>query len=138
MTSEAPAHKLPRLEPETAFFWTAGSEGVLRIQRCSHCGTYQHPPFPLCAQCQSDAVAPEAMSGKGRLASYTVNCEAWVPGLAVPFVFGVVELVEQPQLYVFTNVLAEAADVRIGMPLRVTFERHEDVWLPMFREDEAA
>lgn len=125
--------KLPKLEPETAFYWTAGAEGVLRIQRCAECGTYQHPPFPRCSTCGSEAVAPEAVSGKGRLASYTVNREAWVPGLAVPFVFGVVELAEQAQLYVFTNVMAD--EVRVGMPLTVSFEQHDDVWLPMFRPE---
>jgi hypothetical protein len=25
--------------------------------------------------------------------------------------------------------------VRIGMPVRVTFEQHDDVWLPMFEPD---
>jgi uncharacterized OB-fold protein len=134
--SEAPARKLPKLEPETTFFWTAGADGALRIQRCTDCGTYQHPPFPLCSKCHSAAVAPEAVSGKGRLASYTINHEPWVPGLKVPFVFGVVELAEQAQLYVFTNVLAEAGAVKVGMPLTVEFERHDDVWLPMFRPDD--
>lgn len=130
---KTPARKLPKLEPETAFFWTSGVDGTLRIQRCQNCRTYQHPPFPRCSACASEAVEPEAVSGKGRLASYTVNREAWLPGLAVPFVFGVVELAEQAGLYVFTNVLADK--VNIGMPLTVEFERHEDVWLPMFRPD---
>lgn len=125
--------KLPKLEPETAFYWTCGADGRLRIQRCGQCGTYQHPPFPRCSNCGSETVAPAPVSGKGRLASYTVNHEAWVPGLDVPFVFGVVELAEQAQLYVFTNVLGK--EVRIGMPLTVEFEHHDDVWLPMFRED---
>ncbi|WP_404480472.1 Zn-ribbon domain-containing OB-fold protein [Novosphingobium sp. BL-52-GroH] len=132
-----PARKLPRLEPETAFFWTSGADGALRIQRCADCGTYQHPPFPRCARCHGAALSPEVVSGKGRLASYTVNHEPWLPGLPVPFVFGVVELAEQPQLYVFTNVLAPIEAVRVGMPLAVGFERHDDVWLPMFREDPA-
>src|SRR3546814_5944539 len=39
-------------------------------------------------------------------ASYTINYEAWVPGLQVPFVFAAVELAEQRELYVFTNLLA--------------------------------
>ncbi|MYL97410.1 DNA-binding protein [Novosphingobium sp. FGD1] len=132
-----PARKLPRLEPDTAFYWTCGADDVLRIQRCGDCGTWQHPPLPLCAQCRSEAVAPETVSGKGRLASYTVNHEPWLPGLAVPFVFGVVELAEQPELYVFCNVLAAIGHVAVGMALTVEFERHEDVWLPMFREERA-
>lgn len=131
--SEAPARKLPKLEPETEFFWTSGADGQLRIQRCGDCGVWQHPPLPRCASCGSEQVAPQATSGKGRIASYTINYEPWVPGLKVPFVYSVVELDEQRELYVFTNVLAAIDAVSTGMRVRVEFERHEDVWLPMFR-----
>ena len=72
-----------------------------------------------------------------RVAAYTVNHEAWLPGLDVPFVFAAVELVEQPELYVFTNILAPPDAVRRGMPVSVTFEQHDDVWLPLFVPDEA-
>ncbi|GGB90694.1 hypothetical protein GCM10011494_06320 [Novosphingobium endophyticum] len=130
---EAPARKLPALEPETEFFWTSGADGHLRIQRCGNCGLWQHPPLPRCAACGSEQVAAQATSGKGRIASYTVNHEPWVPGLEVPFVYAAVELIEQAQLYVLTNILAPVDAVRIGMPVEVEFERHEDVWLPMFR-----
>ncbi|MCT2399789.1 Zn-ribbon domain-containing OB-fold protein [Novosphingobium mangrovi (ex Huang et al. 2023)] len=131
-----PARKLPKLEPGSAFFWTSGADGVLRIQRCSSCGTWQHPPFPRCSSCGSEAVAPAPVSGKGRIASYTINHERWLPGLQVPFVFAVVELAEQSELYVFTNLLAPVEAARLGMPVTVAFEQHEDVWLPMFRPDE--
>lgn len=128
-----PPRKLPKLEPDSAFFWTCGEHGALNIQRCGDCGAWQHPPFPRCTTCCSEAVAPAPVSGKGRIASYTINREAWVPGLQVPFVYGAVELVEQAELYVFTNVLAPVDDVRVGMTVAVEFERHDDVWLPMFR-----
>ncbi|MCJ2178818.1 Zn-ribbon domain-containing OB-fold protein [Novosphingobium album (ex Hu et al. 2023)] len=130
-----PARKLPELEPDTAFYWTSGAEGVLRIQRCADCGIYQHPPFPRCSCCGSEAVAPAPVSGKGRIASYTINYEPWVPGLEVPFVFAAVELTEQRELYVFTNLLAPAEAARVGMAVTVEFEQHDDVWLPMFRPD---
>ena len=132
--------KLPRLEPDSAFFWTSGADGRLRIQRCTDCGRWQHPPLPRCAQCGSERVAPQPVSGKGRIASYTVNREAWTPDLAVPFIFAAVELVEQAQLYVFTNLLAQIGEaasepVRVGMAVNVVFERHDDVWLPLFRPE---
>lgn len=133
----SPARKLPMLEPDSAFFWTSGADGHLRIQRCESCGTYQQPPFPRCSSCGSEAVAPAIVSGKGRIASYTINHEPWVPGLAVPFVFAAIELAEQKQLYVFTNVLAPVDAVKVGMSVTVEFEAHEDVWLPMFRLDPA-
>jgi len=131
-----PARKLPKLEPESEFFWKSGADGKLRIQRCADCGTWQHPPLPRCAACGSQAISPQAASGKGRVASYTINYESWLPGLEVPFIFAVVELAEQAELYVFTNILAPIETVRRGMPVKVEFERHEDVWLPMFRPDE--
>nr|WP_086493508.1 OB-fold domain-containing protein [Novosphingobium panipatense] len=127
--------KLPRLEPDTAFFWTSGADGRLRIQRCADCGTWQHPPLPRCAECHGEAVGPEPVSGKGRIASYTVNHEAWLPGLAVPYILAMVELAEQAQLYVFTTLVATEAEARTGLPVRVSFERHEDIWLPLFRPE---
>lgn len=77
------------------------------------------------------------VSGRGRVAAYTINYEPWVPGLEVPFVFASVELEEQAELYVFTNILAPFDSVRIGMPVTVAFEQHEDVWLPMFSPERA-
>lgn len=133
---ETAARTLPALERDTAFFWTAGAQGLLLIARCGTCGHYQHPPFPRCPACGSDAVRPEPVSGKARVASFTINRQRWTQGLAAPFVFAAVELAEQPQLYLFTNIVGcPVEEVRIGMPVAVTFERHGDVHLPMFRPD---
>jgi uncharacterized OB-fold protein len=134
----SPPRKLPLLEPDTAFFWTSGEDGRLRIQRCGECRTYQHPAWPRCSSCGSERVAPVAVSGRGKIATFTINHEPWLPGLPVPFTFAAVELDEQAQLYVLTNIMTPVENVRIGMPVAVTFERHEDVWLPMFIPTEAA
>ena len=134
----AAARKLPALEPDTAFFWTSGADGQLRVLHCADCGQYQHPPLPRCRHCHSEAVVPRVVSGRGRVATYTINHEPWLPGLEVPFAFAAVELDEQAELYVFTNLLMPFDQIRIGMPVSVTFAHHEDVWLPMFRQAEAA
>ncbi|CAN7315333.1 OB-fold domain-containing protein [Phenylobacterium sp. LjRoot225] len=126
------ARQLPALDPDTAFFWTSGADGRLRIGRCAACGRYQHPPLPRCPECGGD-VSPTPVSGRARVASYTVNQQAWVPGLAVPFVFAAVELVEQAELYVFTNIVGcPVEDVRTGLPVEVTFEQQGEVFLPLF------
>lgn len=78
-------------------------------------------------------MAPRAVSGRGCVLSFTVNHEKWLPGLEEPFVFAVVELEEQAELYLFTNVLGDIDAVKSGMAVEVVFEQHEDVWLPMFR-----
>jgi len=54
--------------------------------------------------------------------------------LAVPFVFAAVELIEQAELYVFTNIVGcSVEDVRIGMAVEVIFEQHGDIFVPLFR-----
>ena len=127
-----PARKLPQLTRETEAFWTGGRLGQLLIQRCANCGRYQHPPLPICSVCHTESVAPAPVSGLGRVKTYTVNHQAWLPGLDQPFVIAAIELDEQAELYVYSNVLCPPEAVRSGMRVQVTFEHHEDVWLPMF------
>lgn len=138
MSAAGSGRKLPKLTPETEFFWTSGADGKLRIQRCGACRHWQHPPYPRCALCGSEEVSPEAVSGRGKVATYTVNYEPWYPGLPVPFVFAAIELEEQPQLYVFSSVDMPVAEARIGLPVSVYFEHDEDVWLPLFRPESGA
>ena len=127
-----PDRKLPLLTPETEAFWTGGKDGCLMIQRCTSCGLYQHPPLPICSACRTETVLPAAVSGRARIKTFTINHQAWVPGLDEKFVFAAVELEEQAELYVFTNILAPPEKVHSGMAVKVCFEHHEDVWLPMF------
>jgi uncharacterized protein len=125
--------QLPALEPETRFFWQSGVDGRLRILRCGRCSYFQHPPWPRCSRCGSEEVAPVVVSGRGRVKTFTVNIQPWVKGLEAPFVFAAVELDEQPELYVFSNILGPIDKVVTGMAVEVTFERREDVYLPLFK-----
>jgi uncharacterized protein len=127
-----PERKLPLLTPETEAFWTGGKDNCLMIQRCTRCGHYQHPPLPLCSKCRTETVLPTVVSGRARVKTFTVNHQQWVPGLDEPFVYAAVELEEQSELYVFSNILAPPESVKSGMKVQVCFEHHEDVWLPMF------
>lgn len=129
--------QLPALEPESAFFWTGGAQGRLLIARCPSCERYQHPPLPRCPRCGGEP-APQPVSGRGRVAAFTVNHQPWAPGMAVPFVFAAVELAEQAELYVFSNVVGCPPEaVRTGLPVEVLFEAQDDIFLPLFRPAEA-
>jgi uncharacterized OB-fold protein len=122
----------------TGSFWTGGAHGQLLIARCGGCGLYQHPPLQRCAGCGGDALAPTPVAGRGRVATFTVNHEPWLPTLKVPFVFAAVELEEQSELYVFSNISGPVEQVRIGMPVSVYFEPRADRYIPLFRPDERA
>ena len=75
------------------------------------------------------------MSGRGKVASFTINRQAWTPELHQPYVVAIIELAEQEDLRLLSNVIGCDPDaVRAGMAVRVEFERvHESVWLPVFR-----
>jgi uncharacterized OB-fold protein len=130
--SDAP-RSLPAVTPEDAFFWQGGADGALHILRCRSCRYYVHPPMPICPRCRSHEVADEAVSGQGRVASFTVNHQAWRPGLATPYVVAIVELAEQQGLRLTTNIVNCPIElVHIGLSVRVVFEQIEDIWLPLF------
>ena len=131
--ADKPFRVLPRVTPENEHFWRGGRQGELRFLRCRACRCYIHPPAPLCPRCLSRDVAPEAVSGRARLATYTVNHQPWYPGLDPPYVIAIVEIEEQPDVRLMTNIVnCEVDRVEIGMRVTVTFEEHEDVWIPLF------
>jgi uncharacterized OB-fold protein len=132
--AELPFRILPRLSDRNRHFWTGGEHGELRFLRCQACGYYIHPPTPVCPRCHSKDLAPEAVSGRATLFTYSVNHQPWMPGPELPYVVAIVAIPEQDDLRLTTNLVdVEPDQVQIGMPLEVTFEHHEDVWIPLFR-----
>lgn len=134
LANDAP---LPVLTPETEAFWTGGADGQLMIMRCADCGRRHHPPTAICPHCLGVAVQPEAVSGRAVVASFTVNYQPWLPGMRVPFVIALVELEEDHTIRLTTNLVRQEPErARIGQRVKVVFERHEDVWLPLFEADD--
>ncbi|MDG2305794.1 MAG: Zn-ribbon domain-containing OB-fold protein [Candidatus Binatia bacterium] len=138
-TDETPPFRLlPRLTDLNRPFWTGGEQGELRFLRCGDCGTRIHPPVGVCYQDHSKNVAPEAVSGRAKVATYTVNHQMWMPGPELPYVVAIVEIEEDPTIRLTTNIVGCAPeDVYIGMPVEVVFEKQPDgedvIWIPLFR-----
>ena len=131
--SPGPRFDLPIVDPDTQPFWDAARDGKLLIKRCSGCGRAFFYPRPFCPRCLSRDVRPQATSGRATVFSFTVNHQAWDPSWETPYAIALVELDEQPGLRLTTNVVGcPPEDVRIGMPVRVTFEQHGEVWVPLF------
>jgi uncharacterized OB-fold protein len=127
----------PRPDPQTAEdarFWSALAEGELRIQRCTTCATFRHPPRPVCAHCgarESDAVA---VAGSGEVWSFTVIHPPTLPAFAyrTPYAAVVVRLDEG--VFVVTNIVdCPLGDITIGMRVElVIIEVEPDLRLPLF------
>lgn len=127
---------LPQLDVDNSLLWTSGADGVLKFQRCQQCGYYLHPSGYICPQCLSRELAPSPVSGKGTVEAFTINRQPWAPQMPTPYVYAFVRLIEQSDLRLITNIINIAPEaVRCEMPVRVVFERDEDVWLPLFEPD---
>ena len=131
-----PSRATPAVTDLTRGFWEAAKAGRLAIQRCGECGYYNHPPRALCDRCQSSRLAFADVSGSGVVWSYTVMHQKSVAGFedSVPYLTALVELDEQPMLLLTTNLPGVSADdVRIGEPVKVTFQPlTDDIALPQF------
>jgi uncharacterized OB-fold protein len=136
---DPPFRVLPRLDADNEFFWTSGADGKLRFLRCATCGYRVHPPAPICPHCLTRSVAPEPVSGRATVVSFTINHQPWMPTYEGPYVIALVEIDEQPSVRLMTNIVGCAPDdVYIGMPVEVVFEHNHDVWIPLFRPATAA
>src|SRR5262245_3141718 len=128
---------LPSLTPENRAFWTGGAEGKLLILRCGACGRWVHPPAATCPE-DGSPLAPEAVSGKGSVFTFTINRHPFNPAVPPPYVIAIVELAEQEGLRLMTNVVnLDPEQVAIAMPVHVVFEEHGEIFVPLFEPDAA-
>lgn len=122
---------LPSPDLLTAPFWDACRRGVLEVSACADCGHRFLPPGPCCPRCWSQRLAPRAVSGRGRVASFAVYRRTHHPGMPAPYVVALVELDEGPRL--ISNVVGcRPEEVVIDMPVAVRFEAAGDFLLPRF------
>lgn len=124
---------LPELDRDNKGFWIGGADGSLRIMKCKDCKHFIHPPAPVCPECYSRLVEYKAISGLATVATFTINYQKWRPDLEVPYNIAIVELDEDPRIRLTTNLVNCSIDeIEIGMRVRVTFEQHEEIYIPLF------
>ena len=126
---------MPTMSGETRPYWEACRRGQLLIQRCDNCNEYQFYPRGVCVACFTPNIKWVQSSGKGTVWTFTVTRQNRAPGFAedVPYVLALVELEEGVKM--FTNIIdCPPQDVRIGMPVEVTFRRASDqMTVPYFK-----
>ncbi len=135
MSTAAFPYPIPEFGAEP--FWDAANRGELRVQRCLACARLRWVPAPLCLDCQSQAHEWALLSGRGRIHTWTEITHPVHPAAMakVPYVVVEVELDEQAQLKMISNLVgATASEVTIGAVVAVSFVAHPNGQrLPMFR-----
>jgi uncharacterized protein len=114
-------------------FWDACRAGHLLVPKCNNCGRYFFAPEIACTHCFAIDWKWVPSNGRGTLYSYSIVHRAPLPDMVTPFVFAVIEMEEGWNLF---SHLVDCAfeDVRIGMPVEVTFAKvSEHQTLPYFK-----
>ncbi len=124
----------PRKYLDFQGFWQGADEGKLILQRCGSCGTWCHIPQPMCPKCHSVEKTWAPVSGKGKVYSWVTYYESPHPGFKAPYAVVLVEL-EEGMRIVSNLVDVQPKDIKMGMPVEVTFEKiAENFVLPKFKK----
>jgi uncharacterized OB-fold protein len=127
----------PAASRESLPWWEAAAEHRLVVQACGACGVTRHPPGPRCPACRSADVTWQEVSGRGRVYTYSVVHQAFVPSLAavVPYVVAAVELDDGGGVRIVSDVVdVDPAAVRIDMEVEVVWDDlAPGLSLPRFR-----
>ncbi|HVA69508.1 MAG TPA: zinc ribbon domain-containing protein [Candidatus Binataceae bacterium] len=135
--AQAASKPVPAPDELSKPFWEAARERRLVIQRCAACGYYNHPPRPICESCSSERLEFHPVSGRATIHTFIVMRQPNNAGFEtdIPYVNIVVELDEQPMLFVAGNLpFSELDRIHIGGRAEVWFEdRGADLVVPQFR-----
>ncbi|OBB47438.1 MULTISPECIES: OB-fold domain-containing protein [unclassified Mycobacterium] len=139
MSETTPDQPIPLLSEVNRPYWTSGADGRFRLQRCSSCERLVHPPAVRCPHDHGE-LGYVALSGRGRVETWTVNQHPFFPSFPPPYIIAFVTPVEDERVRVLTNLVnVEPDDVTAGLPVRVTFDPRsdgdDDVFVPLFEPD---
>jgi hypothetical protein len=126
-----------RIDHDNKEFYRGWLDQKLLMNRCDRCGTWHHPPKPLCPRCWSFEVTPTEVSGTGEiylLIGLYQGPSAPDVDYSTKYPVAVVQLVEQPGLrYASTVINVAAEDLRIGMPVGLTWIERYGAPFPVFQ-----
>lgn len=125
------------LPPDTELsrpFWAGCREHELRLQYCGDCKQFQFYPRIICSHCDGDALTWRVVSGRGRIASFTVVRHAISPAYKAPYVVALIDLDEGPRM-MSSVVGCEPECVAIGNAVDVQFEKWGAAYvMPVFSQ----
>jgi hypothetical protein len=110
--------------PPARPFWAAAARGELALPRCDGCRRLVWYPDGTCRRCGGGDFTWTAVSGRGRLFSWSVVHRAFIPEFAgsVPYVSALVTPDEDAAVRIVTRIVdCEPAALRIDMPVHVVF-----------------
>ncbi len=132
-----PTRPLPTLhEADTRPFWEATKNHELRYQRCSDCDTLVFYPRQHCTKCLGNSLEWKTSAGEGTIYTYSVVRQNYHPFFRPrsPYAIAWIDLDEGFRM--MSNIVGvedATQDIHIGQRVRVDWEDHEELSIPVFR-----
>ena len=132
-----PRRPLPNADEfDTRQFWAATKDKKLTYQQCKNCNTIVFYPRAHCTGCTDGELEWKTASGKGTVYTFSVVRQSYHPFFRnkIPYAVAWIDLDEGPRI--LSNVVGvedPLTQVKIGMPVEVEWEEHEDLNIPLFR-----
>ncbi|WP_165954179.1 Zn-ribbon domain-containing OB-fold protein [Seongchinamella unica] len=119
-------------------YWDGCKQGVLRLQYCSDCDRFQFYPRILCSECGGRSLSWRSVSGRGRVASFTVVRRGISPAYPAPYVVALIDLEEGPRM--MSNIIVDDSQpVAVGDTVIVGFQPWgADHVMPVFELDKVS
>ena len=119
-------------------YWEGARAHKLVLQQCRNCGLFSSQPRVVCPRCHSDEFEWNAVSGEGKLHSFTIVWQTTTRGFQdeIPYVVCNVEIAEEPTCYVTANLLVDASEyesLNIDLPVVIDFEDRGEAVVPQWR-----
>jgi uncharacterized OB-fold protein len=121
---------VPEITEMNQLYFEGCAKGELRLRLCLACQARFRFAHEWCPQCWSRELGWDAASGLGTVSHYSIVHQAPSEAFQTPYILALIELAEGVRM--MSNVRCDPNSVRIGLPVKVTFEKRGHVTLPMF------
>lgn len=132
-----PSRPLPNLKDlDTRAFWRATKDKRLTYQQCGDCGALVFHPRRHCTGCLGGTLQWRISAGLGAVYTYSIVRQSYHPFFRqqAPYAVAWIDLDEGPRLVSnLVGVADPARDIKIGMRVKVCWEEHETLCLPLFQ-----
>ena len=130
-----PTRPLPNLHDlDTQAFWLATKEKRLIYQQCADCGAVVFYPRRRCSSCLGANLEWKESAGEGTVYTYSIVRQSYHPFFRsmAPYAVAWIDLDEGPRLVSNVVGIEDPSSVRIGMRVKVRWEEHEGLCVPLF------
>lgn len=123
MTTPAPlpVRLVPQVDRDSAPWWDSLGQHRFVLQRCLRCRAWRWPARAICGRCGSFDWSWAPASGRGTVASWTVNHHTFDPAFRSPYTVVFVRLDEQEDIVMPGSLAADTEVVSIGTPVDVEY-----------------